>query len=683
MEQTNLEQTFNHLNYINTIKISPDEYLLPLFEVIVNSIQSIEDKENKENGLISIKAIRKPLKTLEMNDEPPTHRPIIGFEVQDNGVGFIDNRFKAFKDAYTDYNVKKGCKGVGRYTVLACFGSMDVDSTFYENGEWQNRRFRFANVKSNVSERIKSNNSELKTIVRLNNYKKAFLDHIENKTVELKEIAENIIQHCLLYFLGSSMPQIYLYDEFTSSDPIFLNDIFRSVIKFDKAQEPLKIDKIKTEFNLYYLRNYSNKTHSFHLCANNREVGKKTNISTYIPSFTNSLIDSENKKYYISIYVTGKFLDESANNQRNEFSIPFEEKNKKEGFDIISLEELFYKLSSNVRKKYSEIIDTADNEKKEKIRNYILNPDKPRLIYKHLLSLENAFDEIPGNASNERIEAELAKKVFQLEQKRTKAFNKAFNRKKYDKEEFGKIITDVLREEAAFSKDKLADLMVSRKSVIKLFRQYLKWRSDENYMLEEELHNIIFTMGAETDTMPDNYHSLWLLDERLVSFAYTASDKQLRTNKHIETNSQKEPDLLIYDFPWAYSDNPDKINALVIFEFKRPGRDLNTTIDQNFDTLIEKYFQELMKSKATNNSGRYLNIQANTPKFGYVLCDLHKELEEHNTNWNGFKRTPHNTFYKINPDVNLYIEVMSYDTMIDFAEERHNAFFKALGIDNL
>lgn len=277
----------------------------------------------------------------------------------------------------------------------------------------------------------------------------------------------------------------------------------------------------------------------------------------------------------------------------------------------------------------------------------------------------------------------MAKKVFLLEQKRTKAFNKAFNKKKYDKEEFGKIITEVLREEAAFSQDKLADLMIRRKSVIKLFKQYLEWRSDENYMLEEDLHNIIFTMGAETDTMPNNYHNLWLLDERLVSYGYTNSDRPLTTNQHIEINSKKEPDLLIYDFPWAYSDNPNNINSLVVFEFKRPGRDMNTSANRKLDSQVEGYFEKLIESKATNSKGRFLNIRDDTAKFGYVVCELHTDLENYNIKHNYFKKTPYGTLYKINSELNMYIEVMSYQTMINFAEKRHDAFFQALGIDNL
>ena len=202
-------------------------------------------------------------------------------------------------------------------------------------------------------------------------------------------------------------------------------------------------------------------------------------------------------------------------------------------------------------------------------------------------------------------------------------------------------------------------------------------------MLEEDLHNIIFTMGADSENQPYEYHNLWLLDERLAFHSFTASDKQLRTNKKLESDSQKEPDLFVYDIPCAYSDNPDKINSLVLFEFKRPGRDMDTSDDRKLDSQIEEYFRELSKAKAKNAKGRYMNIQKETPKFGYVICDLHQELIEFNTDWNGFKKTPYNTLYKVNPDLNLYYEVIDYNDLVDFAEKRHEVFFRALGIDTI
>jgi len=679
-----MAQTFNISGFVASIDIEPDEYLLPLQEVIVNSIQSIEDKENPQ-GIISIKVIRG--KQLALNgDFKEPYSPIVGFEIYDDGVGFVNKRFQAFNDAFTDLYKGKGCKGVGRYTVLACLGSMEIDSTFYEKENWNNRTFKFDVVNGvnpeNDGNLTPATKQELKTVVKLNNYKPNFQDYININRVSVEDIAEGIIEHCLLYFISDEIPQIRIYNENDSKNSIFVNDLYSSVVKFDREDKNIQLESVKTPFNLNYLRNYNNKVHSVHLCANKREVGKKISVSNYIPSFIQALHDEYEKKYHLSIYVTGDYLDEKSNNQRNKFAIP-QKNDDKTPFDEISIEELLTDVSDNVRTQYSDDIQSAEIEKNNKIHDYILNPKKPRLAYKHLLSVEGIFNDIPANATEERLESELHKKVFKLEQKRSKAFEKAFSKKKYDKKDFSDIIQKILKEEAAFSIGKLADLMVRRKAVIKLFRKYLEWRNNENYMLEEDLHNIIFTMGAESKSMPNEYHNLWLLDERLTFNTYTTSDKQLRTNKHIESDSQKEPDLLIYDFPWAYSDDPNSINSLVVFEFKKPGRDMNTNTDKKLDTQVQEYFERLMESKAKSDKGKFLNIDDDTPKFGYVICELHKDLIDYNVKFNLFKKTPYGTLYKINTEINQYIEVMSFETMIDFAEKRHDAFFQALGIDNL
>src|SRR6266542_772276 len=308
-----MAQTLNISGFVAGIDIEPDEFMLPLHEVIVNSIQSIEDKVEKEKGSISIKVIRGKQLSLEGDFVEP-YLPIEGFEVYDNGVGFQTKRFEAFNDAFTDINKKKGCKGVGRYTVLACFGSMEVNSIFVENEVWCNRTFKFDElngITSSEIENLKSGNDNiLKTIVKLNNYKKPFQDVINRNRIQLEQIAESIIQHCLLYFISDEIPTIRLFNESEPNKSIFVNDLYRSAIKFDKEVKSLKIKNIDQPFNLNYLRNFNNKTHSFHLCANKREVGKKISVSNFIPSFVQSLHDENEKKYFLSIYVTSDFLDE-------------------------------------------------------------------------------------------------------------------------------------------------------------------------------------------------------------------------------------------------------------------------------------------------------------------------------------------------------------------------------------
>jgi hypothetical protein len=680
-----MSQVINISRYVSSLDLEPDDYLLPLHEVVVNAIQSIEDSKNKKSGLINITIIRDSQLTIKNEFEEP-YKPILGFEIEDNGIGFIEKRFKAFHEWGTELNVKKGCKGIGRYTVLACFGSMEIISEFKDKDKYYKRKFKFDAINDIVPDGEKSlkpiSPTNNKTIVKLNSYLKKYKETIVKKKIGINEIADSIIQHCLLYFLENDAPLIILKEKETEAGKVILNDKFKSVIKTDRSPENINIGKLTDKFTLHYIRNYNNRSHSIHLCANKREVGEKINAANYIPAFVKPLADDTDSKYYLSIYTTGSYLDEKANSQRTKFLFPLKEVDKN-SFDKLSFEELFKGLASNIRSKYETSISETEKEKNETIRNYILNKKKPRLIYRHLLDMEEVFEDIPYNPSDEKLEEELHRKTYELEVNRKKAFDRLFKKKKYDKEEFHEIVNKILKEEAQFSYSKLADLLIHRKSIINLFKKYIQWRSERNHWLEEDLHNLIFTMGAESNTMPFDYHNLWLLDERLAFHRYTTSDRQIRTNQHTNSDSQKETDLLIYDFPWAYSDDPNRVNSLVIFEFKRPGRDMLTNKDKELDSQVREYFQNLMESKSTNDKGDFLKIKDATPKFGYIVCSLHEELIEWNVKHNFFKRTPYGTLFKINPELNQYFEVMDYNDMIDFADKRHLAFFKALGINDI
>lgn len=681
-----LEQKVNYKGLINSIDIKPDEFLLPLHEVIVNAIQSIEDRINpSDNGSIIVKVHRNFQTKLNLEENEEEYHPISGFTIIDNGVGFTNKRETAFSTPFTNFNYEKGGKGMGRYTVLACFGSMDIDSSFQSDNNFHQRKYRFDNVTGlqKYPEQQKDYSSAFKnsTIIKLNNFLPEYYEFAKKSQIKIKDIADSIIQHCLLFFIDSkNSPTIrILHEEDDINNAIVLNDIYKSVIEIEKIEKDVKIENVPETFNLSYIRNYDGvHSHSIHLCANKREVGKKQSLTNYLPSFKE--LHNDERKYHLSIYVESDFLDRKNHPQRNKFMLP-ENSAKKNDYDEVSLDELFKDISESIRMNYSEHIEEAEKEKSQRIEKYILNPSKPRLRYRHLLNVKDAFSDIPINASDETLEARLHEKEFKLEQKREKIFERVFKKKEYDKEEFGNIVNNILKEEAAFSKDKLADLMIKRKSVIKLFQKYIQWREDGNFMLEEDLHNIIFTMGAETDNMPIEYHNLWLLDERFTFHTHTSSDIKTKSNKNLESEGNKEPDVLIYDVPWAYSDNIDKINSLVVFEFKKPGKEISEKL--KLDELILKYFQDLMSSKARSKKGTLLNIEDDTPKFGYVICELNKDNIEYNCKWNGFKKTAHGHLYKINSDLNMHIEVMTYEQMLDFSEKRHHTFFRALGIDTL
>ena len=75
-------------------------------------------------------------------------------------------------------------------------------------------------------------------------------------------------------------------------------------------------------------------------------------------------------------------------------------------------------------------------------------------------------------------------------------------------------------------------------------------------------------------------------------------------------------------------------------------------------------------------------IRETTPKFGFVILDLIPEpLSKYNRN-KGWKMTPFGTFFKIEPEINLHIEVMTFRKLLEFSKNRHNTFFDKLFSQN-
>jgi len=69
------------------------EALLPLFEAVVNSIQAIEEAGSIGQGVITVRIKRDSSQTDFTFDNDDSLPPIIGFEIEDNGIGFNDKNY--------------------------------------------------------------------------------------------------------------------------------------------------------------------------------------------------------------------------------------------------------------------------------------------------------------------------------------------------------------------------------------------------------------------------------------------------------------------------------------------------------------------------------------------------------------------------------------------------------------
>src|SRR5271169_617068 len=102
---------------VNRLALRPSEKnaLLPLMEAVSNSVHSITDlyaDKASATGRIIVRLVRDA-------DEPDGR--VVGFDVDDNGIGFTDENFESFKTPDSRWKETRGGKGVGRLAWLKVF----------------------------------------------------------------------------------------------------------------------------------------------------------------------------------------------------------------------------------------------------------------------------------------------------------------------------------------------------------------------------------------------------------------------------------------------------------------------------------------------------------------------------------------------------------------------------------
>ena len=114
--------------------------LLPVYEAITNSIESIQENKSKD-GKITVEIIRDK-ENLLLNAEKSSAE-INGFIIKDNGIGFNDQNYDAFVTSDTTRKASMGGKGIGRLMYLVAFNKATIESIYEEKGEFKKRKFDF------------------------------------------------------------------------------------------------------------------------------------------------------------------------------------------------------------------------------------------------------------------------------------------------------------------------------------------------------------------------------------------------------------------------------------------------------------------------------------------------------------------------------------------------------------
>lgn len=661
----------NVAGQVGQIKLSTTKALWPLFETVINSIQSLEDSDVEEKKIV-IDALRPEHVQLRTDGqgkmiEEPTH--FEAFVVTDNGNGFNTENYTSFLEAYSQLKVRKGCKGIGRFLWLKAFDKVAIKSTYFEDGRWHLRSFDFALTGVNPEQNdsiLELDDSVQQTIVSLDGFKNPYRDSV---AYSLESLAKKIIEHCLPYFITGKCPQIILKDN--RGESFNLNSYYEKTYKDSLHQYPMELrGKHYTLYHMLLIEGADK--HELHLCANNREV-KSYALSNYIPDMKKKLVNGEDAYYYVG-YLAGDYLDEAVNTERSDFDFS-------DGplFGDTREPEIVETAVGYIRAYLSDELTKVADEKKTQI-DMLVKTKRPQ--YRLLLNRHpEVYDRIPAGLPEDKLDLELYKQQQQWE------FDTA--KKKHDIEEkvkmdatsdpsFQKLFDEYCENITELSRASLAEYVVRRKAVIDLLEHALEADENGKYSKESRIHSIICPMQTTSDEMKLDDMNLWLIDDRLAYHHFLASDKKINTIPVLESDVDKRMDLAIFDAALSYTADPENINSITIVELKRPQRNDLATEETDPITQVYDYVTDIKEGKVKKSNGRGFGNVQQVAFYCYVIADITPTLRKSAARAGLVPTQDGEGYFGYNPTVGTYIEVISYDKLLKDAKQRNRALFDKL-----
>ena len=646
--------------------------LMPLFEALVNSIQAIEDRfQGKyDEGKIRVIIKRAAQQELDFKDGTRREPKILGFQVLDNGIGFNDENLASFKLMASKQKAARGGKGIGRFTWLKAFDDVRISSVYEDaNGKKKRREIEFSlqhGIKESTPVDVEAE-TLIQTIVSLNKFKPAYRDlPAAYRTTE--KIAQRILEHCLVSFLANKVPDIVVVDD-PNENSCSLTKMFNDDIKPQITTDGIYVGKERfalTELKLY---GTNAQMHRMVFCADSREVttcdiGKR--LGTTIQ------FDEKGKKFIYAVYVTSAYLDSHVLPTRDDFSLP-EESAPFDTESPIGRSSIEDAVVAHARQYLKPYLDSLQTKRKELVEGYVAEKNPAlRAVVKYC---PEALEEIDPNSSDEKIDEVLyrhkGKAEFEIRRRSEKLL-------KTQSESFAgseKSIKELTEKYDDFQKDNLAAYVTYRKFVIELFKKKIASRPDGSYVDEKILHDIIFPMRTDSDSIGLDNHNLWLIDDRLAFHACAMSDKEIR--EFMESDSADRPDIV------AFADvDPDTrvARTVSIIEFKKPNR--TNYRDEKPPEQVQRMLRQIRESKhVLVDHGRPIHIsQEDTQFLCYAICDFTKPILEWVEENDYAKIHDGFAYYYYNRNLNANIYLVNLDQIAIDARKRNYAFFDKLRI---
>jgi len=656
--------------------------LLPLYEAVVNSIHAIEEASlSPGTGKVSVQVIRDPQQILTFSDTPKSRgiADIVGFRVTDNGIGFNDVNMDSFRTLDSEYKAEKGGRGVGRLLWLKAFRRVNVASTFTgENGTLLSRAFEFNTTEGVANEKCGAaqNSGDASTTVHLegfrNKYQKASAKSVSS-------IAHSLFEHCLWYLVREEgAPEIVIQDD---DEILRLADLYDKYMLSSAFSETISIKGQSFHLTHVNLQETSTSAHSIALCAASRLV-KEENLSGRIPGLYGKLQNGAGEFVY-KCYVSSEFLDKAVRSERTDFDIS-ENATELFGDSEISLNDIRDSVIARTTQRLLPYLEENKQRSKERVTHFVAHKG-PR--YRPILGRipEDALS-IDPSISDKDLDLALHKQLAIIEGDLLAEGHELMSpREGEEYEDYQERLQDYLQTAQDIKKSDLASYVFHRRVILDLLGAAIVKDADGKYAREDLIHNLIMPMGTDSSQVKPDDCNLWLIDERLAFHEYLASDKALTAMPITDSTSTKEPDICalnVFDNPMLVSEGDAlPLASIVVVEIKRPMR--NDAAEGEKKDPIEQaldYLDRIRNGRVLTALGRPIPASDRIPGFCYVICDLTPSIEKRCRIHDAIRTSDGLGYFFYHKEYGAYVEVLSFDRLVNSAKERNRAFFDQLGL---
>ncbi|MCH7229701.1 hypothetical protein L0U85_02325 [Glycomyces sp. L485] len=570
---------------------------------------------------------------------------------------------------------------MGRLLWLKAFDKVSIRSAYQdEAGDLQGREFRFS-VRGEIEQLGKPNGfDEPGTTVSLDGFKAAFQQNAP-KTVE--SIAREVFEHCIWYFLRpGGAPEVTVTDD---DESISLNALVEDFV-FSKM--PTTTVNVKgEEFTMVNLRLKSSARSAvprLNWCAANRVVLEE-NLTGKVPGLSGRLKDETSAEFTYACYLSSGFLDDRVRADRVAFDIVDESASGMFAANEIALEDIRRGVLEEVEKLLDAPLQAAREESKERVNNFV-SRRAPR--YRPVLSrLESLGVTVDPSIKDQDLELVLHRALQQLEADAIAEGQEIFA-------ETGSAQSEGYRERLNRYLDKISDINQSdlaayvsrRRAVLDILAGLIRSDDHGKYSREDAIHSLLIPMRTDSNEIGTDASNLWIIDERLAFHDYLASDKPLKSMPVTGDGSTKEPDILatrLVEAPnapvLAAAGEKLPLPSIVVIELKRPMRGDASEGDNPIEQCLD-YAMRVREGGVRTASGRPIPKSEESPAFCYIVADLTKRMVKRCEMAN--LRATHDGlgYFGFNEPAKAYIEVMSFDRLVNVATERNRAFFDKLGL---